>query len=238
MQLLPVVAGGILPHAPLLLPELSSPEVTDSARRIRSAVDRIEPHDIDALVVVSPHGERTGVYRSCTGSLAPFGVEGIEVDFGPLPVEVTNLDVLEGPIDHGVLVPLRLLEAQVPAVALTFAEREGVTDPNDVLAIENAIIEIPGRVAVAISANLAAGLSPRAPMTERAGADEAEQQLLEMVQTDLGWLSTGATSIADRGESCSLAPLQLMGKLFDGRKARVLAHEAPVGVGYLVAEVV
>lgn len=189
-------------------------------------------------MVVSPHGDRTGVYRSCAGSLAAFGVEGSDVDFGPPPVEISNLDVLDGPIDHGILVPLRLLEARAPVVALAFADGPGAVAPNDVAAIKGAIEEIPGRVAVAISANLAAGLSPRAPMTELLGADEAEQLLLDMIQTDLGWLSTGATSFAGRGQSCSLASLLLAGDIFEGRKARVLAHEAPVGVGYPVAEVV
>lgn len=190
------------------------------------------------LVVVSPHGARTGVYRSCAGSLAPFGVDDVEVDFGPPPADVTRLDVLDEPVDHGVLVPLRLLGAKAPVVGIAFAEGQGAVDPDDLGRVKHAISEISGDVAVVISANLVAGLSPRAPMTELLGAEDAEHLLLDMIQTDLGRLATGATSIADRGRSCSLAPLLLMGELFDGHKARVLAHEAPVGVGYLVAEVV
>ena len=201
-------------------------------------MNRIEPRDVELVVVVSPHGARTGVYRSCAGSLEAFGVPGVDVDLGLLPVEVTGLEVLDEPIDHGVLVPLRLLGPGVPVIGMTFAERQGAVDPNDLIRVKRAITEIPRRVALAISANLAAGLNPRAPLTELSGANEAEELLLEKVQTDLGWLSTGATSIAEQGRSCSFAPLRLMGELFGGRKARVLAHEAPVGVGYLVAEVV
>lgn len=222
-----------MPHAPLLLPELESEEVAASAARIRDAAGALALEDVEALVVVSPHAPGTGSYSEVAGDLSSFGVPGVEVTAEA--VALPGIGSLSDPIDHGISVPLRMLGWGGPVGAVGFAE-EGL-DLGDVVTVERAIESVTERVAVIVSVNLAAGLSPRAPLIELEGAAEAEEMLLQAIQQDLGWLLTGAKSIADAG-SCGMAPLMLMARLFKGRRARVLAHEAPVGVGYLVAEVV
>ena len=183
--------------------------------------------------MVSPHAPGTGAYAEVTGRLEAFGVRGITVTAGSLPVP--GIGALSAPIDHGISVPLRLIAWDGPVGAVGFAE--DALDLGDVVNVHRAIESLTERVAVIASVNLSAGLSARAPLTELDGAAETEETLLQMIQEDLGWFLTGARSIADAG-SCGLAPLMLMARLFKGRQARVLAHEAPVGVGYLVAEVV
>ena len=229
MQLLPVVAGAIVPHAPLLLPELESPEVADAARSVREAVRTIDFGDADLLVVVSPHGPETGAYEDLSGDLSTFGVDGVEVN--AITSAVPGLGAVKQPVDHGVLVPLRLLSWNGPVAGVCFAEEGGV---RDVVPVERAISSVAERVGVVVSANLSAGLTPRAPLTEIEGAAAAEKDMVEALRSDVGSLLHGARALPG---SCSASTLMWMGRLFGGRAAQVLAHEWPVGVGYLVAEV-
>jgi hypothetical protein len=46
------LAGAILPHAPLLLPELSSAEVEGASRRIRAAAGSLSWPEADLAVVL------------------------------------------------------------------------------------------------------------------------------------------------------------------------------------------
>ena len=181
------------------------------------------------LVVVSPHGPETGAYEDLSGDLSSFGVEGGDVSVTTSPVP--GLGVVKEPVDHGVLVPLRLLSWDRPAAGVCFVEDGGV---RDLVPVERAISSLTERVAVVVSANLSAGLTPRAPLTEIEGAVAAETEVVEALRSDVGSLLQGARELPG---GCSAATLMLMARLFGGRSARVLAHEWPVGVGYLVAEV-
>ena len=49
------MAGAIVPHAPLLLPELESPEVAGSAARIRAEQASVVTHDFRIVVELGAH---------------------------------------------------------------------------------------------------------------------------------------------------------------------------------------
>jgi hypothetical protein len=76
---------------------------------------------------------------------------------------------------------------------------------------------------------------PRAPLTHLGGAKDADRRLQELLTADVGALSSRALGIAQQGGSCAAGPLTVLGRLLDEYRMTVLAHEAPVGVGYLVA---
>ena len=210
-----------MPHAPLLLPELESPEVAAAASTIRAAVRSLDL-DVDALILLTPHSRTPGVYASVAGDLSGFGVPEIDAkaETDDEVAAALGLPMVESRIDHGVLVPLLLGGWDVPVVGVGVASDAAVN------------LETDRRVAVLGSLNLSAGLSPRAPLTEIAGATESESAFVEAVAKDV----TAAAGMVPPG-SCGGSVMATMGRLFGGRAARVLAHEAPVGVGYLVAEI-
>lgn len=221
MQLLPVVAGAVVPHAPLLLPELESAEVAEGATRLRKAVDSIE-FDVDTVVMLSPHASRSGVYSRAAGNLAPFGVSGLDVEV-PTNEKLRDglgLPVIADPLDHGIVVPLLLRDWFAPTV--------GVGVVGDL----HVNLDLDLRIAVVASVNLSAGLSPRAPLTEVPGAADAEAAFVEGLERDVGSARTDGLV-----GSCGAEVLRVFARIFQGRTARVLAHESPVGVGYVVAEV-
>ena len=205
----------------MLLPELQSPEVAEAASRITGAIAELSL-EVETIVLLTPHATTSGVYTEVAGDLSDFGVAGIEgkAETDATVIQALGLPTIEGSIDHGVLVPLLLVKWDVPVVAVGVT-RDAQLD-----------LDLDARVGVIASVNLSAGLSARAPLTQIPGAVEAEDEFVAALSRDVG----KAVEQVPPG-SCGDAVLHLFGRIFEGRPARVLAHEAPVGVGYLVAEV-
>ncbi len=185
------------------------------------------------------------MHATCRGDLDAFGRPGIEVDLatdGQLAGRLAascDLPLLEERLDHGAVVPLRLRDWNRPVVILTMgegAERAELDRLADRVAI--CVTELDHSVALVASVNGAAGLSTRAPLTERPGARRAEERLLEALETDVGEVVDLAGMLAADGGSCGYGPLRALGSLLSGTKMEVLAHEEPVGVGYLVAHTI
>jgi hypothetical protein len=248
-----LVAGCCVPHAPLLLPQLASPEVEEAALSVRKAVVDLEFDEDATVVLISPHGTDARVCNGADGTLDGLGVPGITVT---APVDVDLVGQLadewiwpsssEG-IDHGVTVPLALGAAKINrAVPVALPEITGpdATPLAKALDEARALAGALGKVAqthklaVIASVNTSAGLSPRAPLTELSGAAEVEDRLLNALQRDVGELEGLVEELDSVSGSCASGPLLCLALLFGGHPARLLAYEKPVGVGYPVAQVV
>lgn len=225
-----------MPHAPLLLPEIGGDEGAPMAGAV-AAVDLSGP---EVLVIASPHGRATGVYAAPSGDLDAFGPRGLGVAAAPGELAETVAaawarPVLVEPVDHGVVVPLRLLAPTVPVVAVAF--EEGMTAGEAVAegaALASALSSVPRSVVFVASANLSAGLDDRSPVPSLEGAAEADAHVLAALRDDPARLVDHATEV-ERAGSCAAAPLAAFGALFAGRRCDVLAYAHPFGVGYAVA---
>lgn len=191
-------------------------------------------------MIASPHGERSGVYAAIDGSLAPKGVKGVAVtragddDAGSRVAKGAGLPMLDGPVDHGIVVPLVMLGGTAPVVAVS------LRDASEAFALARAIEELCASgtdVLFIASAHGAAALTPAAPLTYRPEAERVETDLLDQLPRDAGAAARLAARLETEGGSCSGATLTAFGAIFDGRPARVLAHGWPFGVGYIVATV-
>lgn len=234
--------GVILPHAPLLLPDVLVSPHDGAAARVRAACSAIaRDFSGPSALVASPHALRTGVYESPYGDLAELGPRA---PAALCPLDLQSAEELAGrwgkplihePLDHGIVVPLLLAAPSTPVVAVGFEEGRDPID--DAAALATALKEMEFQGSVIASANLSAGLTQRAPLTRLPGAEELETELVERLGQDAGTLSQTAPRLAAEAGSCGLGPLALIGHLFGGRSAEVLAHEWPYGVGYLVARI-
>jgi hypothetical protein len=247
-----IVAGCIVPHAPLLHPSLTSPEVEEAAARIREAIGELDFVGGATTLLVSPHANDARVYSSAKGSLAGFGVPDVSVS---APVDTEVIEKLSDSwiwppsseeVDHGITVPVALgVTASNPVVPVGLSQMTGANPTPIEKVLEEArslarairVIAENKNVVVMASANTSAGLSPRAPLTERPGAAEIEARVLNAMQDDVGKVEDLVSDLFATGGSCGAGPLLCMALLFSGRPARLLAYGSPVGVGYPVAQV-
>ncbi len=192
-----------------------------------AAVASLDFPGAEVIVLASPHGTRTGVYRVPSGDLDAFGPRGIAAEAEPGPAgelaRAWGRPVIDDKADYGIVVPLRLLAPAAPVVAVAFAEG---SEDDDGLA--NAVASLDPTVAFVASANLSPGLGPRSPLPSLEGAAEADAAVL-----------TALREAPERAvvppESCAAPTLAAFGALFAGRTCEVLAYEHPFGVGYAVA---
>jgi hypothetical protein len=245
-----VLRGFIVPHAPALLLDGGYPDVVACGRLIRFAVRGFFEEEYDVVIVVSPHSRLSGVYKNGSGSLAGFGLTGFEAS-APVQGEAAQ-DLasawkrprLEAPLDHGVVVPLLLRSIEVPIVAVGLQE---VTGPNagsveDVLRDAEALAgaldrtESNRRALVMISAHTSAALSPRAPLLDRPAGHRLDELVVAALESDAGRLTAISAALWKESGSCGVGPLAAAGFLWGGAGGRVLAHESPAGIGYVVAE--
>lgn len=231
--------ASIVPHAPLLVPGVSASTELGGLEEVRAATREVASDWGRVTVLISPHGSGPGVYRSTRADLAFFGVPRADTGYA---LDTRAAEALlarwpggwmDEPCDHGITVPVLLGERAAPFVGVSLGDGAAAWDGSRALA--DAIGAMEGDVTVVASVNTGAGLTPRAPLTELPGAAALEAELRAVLESDLGGLVELAPRLASEGGSCGAGPLLVLGHLFAGRTARVLAHVWPVGVGYLVA---
>jgi hypothetical protein len=222
---------------------------------LRAAVGALGLDDCDALVIASPHGRATGVYSRVSGSLDAFGVRNRSV--GPptddgVTEELANewgRPLLEPPVDHGIVGTL-LLSGRSAAPSVVASAFATVTGPDAPAQFEAAVEAAGGfadavsrvsagrRIGFVASAHTSAALSPAAPLLDRPEGHELEERVLAALRRDSAALAGIEPELWRAAGACGAGPLTAFGRLFAGRRAEVLAYEAPAGVGYLVAQVV
>ncbi len=198
-------------------------------------------------MVVSPHAQRSGVYRSVVGDLGGFGLPSVSVAAEVHEGATASLirtwgHDLDGASDHGIVVPLVVDAVRVQdVVAVGLAEVTGPSAPagpgeaiEDAQALARAIeaLAVESSVAVVASAHLGAALDERAPSWPLEGAVDVEQAVLGTLERDVGDFPSLAGDLAAAG-SCGSGPLVVLGELFGGSALRRCCYVAPFGVGYL-----
>jgi hypothetical protein len=209
---------------------------------VLEAIRRMDVSDgAEAVVVCSSHGRFTGLYLDGVASLRGFGLSGprfdVAIDAG-LTGDLArswNAGTRDDPLDHGIVVPLALVGARSSVAAATIAEDTDVTEAIERgRSLGRALAALPQRVTFVASAHTGAALTTRAPLGLREGSLDVEGSLLAHLTGGEGDGDAILEDLGRIGGSCGAGPLAAFAELFAG-KAVVLAHEAPFGVGYLVA---
>lgn len=245
------VQGALVPHAPVLLPEVVGYAVAAETDQIRAALASLSFDDADLVVVLSPHARATGVYDAVVGNLDDFGVPGIKLqrpsdaDAGRTLAEMWAKPVQHEPVDHGALIPLKTLAtgATPVVVAGVGSADEGATSPDEAIAdglsfgaaIERLSHEVT--LCLVVSAHTSCALTPRAPLTERSEAKPVEADVVRALGADPSALGDSLRDLWRLGGSCSPGTLAAYGRVFAARRSDVLAYTYPFGVGYVVARV-
>lgn len=263
---MPVVYACIMPHAPVLVPpigrgvERETPRIIEALQEVARRMADLHP---DTAIVVSPHGPfryaTMGILGSprVAGSFAEWGhpeltfeyendlelVEAVRSLAQGSEVPLETLAHWGRGLDWGCLVPLYWLRgalerARVVPVAVSHALPRVHHELG--MCIGRSARQVARRVAIVCSADLSHALARDAP----AGYDPAgrlfdERYRRAIESWDERWImgiEEGTRSHA--AEDAIPQTAVLMGAL-RGRSVapRVLAYDAPFGVGYLVASV-
>jgi hypothetical protein len=244
------VAAAVLPHPPLLVPELAgaaAAELDPLRAACRAALATVVAAD---LVIVVGDGPVWGVPEpSALGSFAPYGAD-VQVALPAAPTELA-LPGLPAParlpdLPLSLTVAAHLLTSFEPPPARLFAATVPTSlGPGAAAAIGRALtaardgLAAGGPVALVVMADLSAcrtELAPGSFRAEAAGFDASVAEALRMGKPgrllDLDPALAADLMVAGR------VPLQVLAGAFESEPAvtgQVLYEDAPYGVGYLVA---
>lgn len=219
--------GALIPHAPLLLEEVTPDR--EGVGAVLEAIAGIAVPGEALVVLATSHGGSGYVYERARGSLAGFGIAGVGVDAQALVPESLRAwgPVEDRPLDHGALVPMRLLGISDAVAVSVDADTRSVAGAIEKLAVERDVF-------VVCSAHTSARLTDRAPLPYSFDAVRLDARFVGDIETDCAAARDLADELVTIGGSCSGPTLKLFGELFAGRGSAVRAYGAPFGVGYPV----
>ncbi|MEW6173559.1 MAG: AmmeMemoRadiSam system protein A [Bacillota bacterium] len=263
-----VVIGGIVPHPPIMVPEVGKGEagkVRRTQEALRDLGRLISRSGAETMVFISPHGpvlwDAVGMVatKELHGSLGQFGAPGVSFNLKTdvalvdalrqeLPqVGVPGVEIGEGHgyrLDHGVTAPLYWLReggVDLPVVVCGTALLALHRLYGFGVAVQRAALSSGKKVAVVASGDLSHRLSPEAPNGYDPYGEVFDRRVQEIIDAaDPKALMELDPALVERAGECGYRPIIMLFGAFEGVnvKTAVLSYEGPFGVGYMVSSLV
>lgn len=240
-----LVAAAVLPHPPLLVPEVASgaAEELDSLRSDCSrAIARVTGQAPDVLVLVGDGPARSRFAAGSTGSLAGFGISTSVKLVGKGLAESALAEATES--CEGGQLPMSLA---IGAWLLARAGWNGhtaacafpnTTRPSDAAAVGRRLALLAPRVAIVALGDGSAALSQKAPGYVVPGAAEWQAQLTTaLANADCAAVLAADSEEARRFAAVGLTAWQVVAGAAVDQSWSPMLHSAraPYGVAYVVA---
>jgi len=259
-----IVFGCIVPHPPLLVPEVGGGregEISATTEAMKRLTERLAQHRPETVFIISPHGvyhhSAMGVAtaKSSHGDMLSWGASGLDYHFDndleavaaleeeakAAGIPLSSIGETAYELDHGVVVPIYFLAKGMEGanlVPLTFSWLPLDTHFAFGQAFRRASEKIGKRVAIVASGDLSHRLIPGAPAGYHPDGEVFDKMLVRCIEdyNVKGVMTMDAELIENAGE-CGLRSIVILLGALDGLevKSEVLSYEGPFGVGYMVA---
>ena len=258
---MPILAAFIVPHPPLIVPEIgcgNEKEVQKTIDSYRIAAKQIAALKPETIIISSPHAPmysdcfHISGYEKAQGSFADFMAdqvrfeESYDTELAQLTaklaqesgIPVAPVSLRDKQLDHGTMVPLYFIEKEfsdfkLMRLGLSWLPFNVHYKLGQVIA---RAVERTGRRAVYVaSGDLSHKLQPYGPYGFAKEGPEYDERLLEVCSRGaLDELSEFDENFCQAASECGHRSFVIMSGALDGCKvnAQVLSHEDITGVGY------
>lgn len=259
-----VVGTFIVPHPPIILPEVGRGEeqkIEKTARAYRAVAGRIAQLKPDTIVITSPHSIMYADYfhispgSEARGDLRAFGVGGVEVKvpYDEVFAKAIGIQAEEDGIpagllgekdpklDHGTLIPLRFLkpfDLSFEAVRIGLSGLPMIDHYRLGKSIAKAAEKLDRRIVIIASGDLSHKLKEDGPYGFAPEGPEFDADVTDaMNRGDFLRFLTYDPGFCEKAAECGLGSFAIMAGALDGVAvdAELLSYEGPFGVGYAVA---
>lgn len=254
---------GLLPHPPIIVPEVGRGRLGDCMSTVDACRDfarRMAATRPDRLFMVSPHSPRQGRAfglwsgERLSGDLGRFGAAGSTVDLPNDPEMAAALSraageqgldtwsIPEEPLDHGAVVPLWFLAEAGWDGPTCLASLPWHAGPKAMEAFGRAlgvaVAPLAGHAALVASGDMSHRVKPDAPAGFHPRAVEFDHALTGLIRDGrLDAIGGIDPELRDLAAEDAADSSQIVAAAIDYRPhaEEVLSYEHPFGVGYLVA---
>ena len=259
-----IVGAFVMPHPPLIFPEIGRGEETkiqktiDSCREVARQIAGLKP---DTIVLTSPHSVMYEDYihispgKDARGDMSRFNVPQVGIHVQYDEEFVRNLELAakaagvhagtrgerDPGLDHATLIPLRFLEEQNISYKLVRIGISGLSAEQHVKfgrCIAKVANESGKRVVMLASGDLSHKLTVDGPYGYAKEGPKFDRLVTEAFRTsDFTGLLRMPVSISEPAGECGLRSFLIMAGALEGMEVegKLLSYEGPFGVGYAVA---
>ena len=258
---MPVIAGFMVPHPPMIVPAIgrgSEEQITETIRAYEQASDEIATLRPETIVITSPHSVMYADYfhispgSKAEGSFAQFRAPGVrlceeydreladeiartaaEADF-----PAGTLGEKDSSLDHGTMVPLWFVRRKYDEGRIVRIGLAGLplTDHYRLgMMIRQAAENTGRRVVIVASGDLSHKLQEYGPYGYVPEGPEYDERIMDVMgRAAFGELLDFSESFLDRAAECGHRSFVIMAGAFDGMRVRAhrLSHQDVTGVGY------
>ena len=259
---MPISAACIVPHPPLIVPEVGKGQekivkkTIESYHAVARQIGDIQP---ETIILISPHSVMYADYihispgNGAQGSLKQFGAPAVcKVSYdAPMADELCRIcDAADFPagtlgekdasLDHGTLIPLYFVNQYYTDYRLVRCSISGLSRQEHYHfgMILGEAVEALGRNSVVIaSGDLSHKLTADGPYGFAAEGPELDKTLISIMQSgNFGEFFELDSTLCERGAECGLASFIIMAGALNQKTVdtRFLSYEGPFGVGYAV----
>ena len=259
-----IVFGCIVPHPPLLVPDVGGGrerEIWATTEAMERLTEKLARHRPETVFIISPHGayyhNAMGVAtaKSSQGNMRSWGARGpdyhfdndleavaaLEQEAKAANIPLRSIGERAYELDHGVLVPIYFLVKGMEGatlVPLTFSWLPLQAHFAFGQAMRRAAEKIGKRVAIIASGDLSHRLIPSAPAGYHPDGQVFDEKLTAAIEAyDVKAIMTMDEELVEHAGECGLRSIVILLGALEGLavKSEVLSYEGPFGVGYLVA---
>ena len=256
-----ILAAYVLPHPPLILPEVGRGEekkIQLTVNAYERAMKEAAEQKPDTVIIASPHTVMYADYfhiapgEEAEGSFARFGAEEItvaarydtvlakeiEMEAGEIGIEAGPVGGRNAALDHAVMIPLHFLHAHTRdfrVVRLGISGLSPLDHYNFGKCVARAVDTLGRRAVFIASGDLSHKLTPEGPYgfaPEGPRFDKACMKYLE--EGDFLKLLRMDPALYEPAAECGLRAFWMMAGALDGQalKIKKLSYQGPFGVGY------
>jgi len=259
-----VIEGWLVPHPPLILPEVGrgrQNEIIDTVNSYRTMASEVADAAPDTIVVVSPHSHMYADYihispgSGAVGNMKNFGTHGVEIkaEYDAEFVEILSLEcVAEGlnagtmgerdsSLDHGASIPVSFINDVFSNAKYVRAGISGLSVADHYLFGEMIarVSELLGRKTIVVaSGDLSHKLLAGGSYGYAPEGPEFDRIVCEVAKNaDFSLLFDMDGVFCEKAGECGHRPLLVMAGALDRKavSAKLYSYEGPFGVGYAVA---
>jgi len=259
-----IVFGCIVPHPPLLVPDVGGGRETGILRTTKAMerlTQQLAEHRPDTVFIISPHGSShhnamgAATSMSSQGSMRSWGARGpdyrfdndletvaaLEDEARAANIPMRSIGDRSYELDHGVLVPVHFLikgMGRAKMVPLTFSWLPLDAHFAFGQAVRRAAEKIGRRVAIVASGDLSHRLTHDGPAGFHPDGEVFDRKLVQYIEDyDVMGIMTMDEALINHAGECGLRSIVILLGALDGLavKSEVLSYEGPFGVGYCVA---
>ncbi|KGP77196.1 hypothetical protein JT05_00580 [Desulfosporosinus sp. Tol-M] len=246
-----LVYSVFVPHPPILVPEIGRGEERKcqaSLEAYQEISSRLVRAEVETVILISPHAPLTkdGITLLTEevgrGNFAQFGAPQLSFSFAGDPAviaqfqkELMGVISIQGPLDHGALVPLYFLQKAGWSGKVVLLGMPLERPDEYGLRMGQILDKLPGRYALVASGDLSHRLKEDGPYGFDSAGPEFDQAVLKVLQRDAKKLTDLPAYLVEKAGECGFRSLRLALAAKEGAP-EVLSYEGPFGVGYMVAD--